>query len=136
MIQREADSLVTHEQLGDILAQYVTREQLHIELFFQPEEYLERINRVATFIKDKLPRGFVPKVALTLGSGGLGDIVNNIIPVIDRINYEDIPDFLTTTVEGHEGELVIGTLSGIPVMDLVVENMYMKTDPNPILSLI
>lgn len=32
------------------------------------------------------------------------------------INYEDIPNFPKSTVEGHAGELIFGTLSKVPVV--------------------
>ena len=55
-----------------------------------------------------------PETAIILGSG-LGvlkeDIQNKVI-----IKYEDIPGFPVSTVEGHEGELIIGELSGKTVI--------------------
>jgi len=52
-------------------------------------------------------------VAIVLGSG-LGAFAETLLdPVI--IPYEEIPDFGRSTVEGHSGRLVIGTLTeGIP----------------------
>lgn len=32
------------------------------------------------------------------------------------INYEDIPNFPKSTVEGHAGQLIFGTLSTVPVV--------------------
>lgn len=56
---------------------------------------------------------FVPQVAMILGSGlgELGDQVES--PVY--IPYEDIPHFCRSTVQGHRGRLVFGTLEGKPV---------------------
>ncbi|MGL4819474.1 MAG: purine-nucleoside phosphorylase [Bacilli bacterium] len=56
----------------------------------------------------------VPEVALILGSGlgVLADEVEN--PVV--IPYEQIAEFPVSTVEGHAGELVIGTLAGVRVV--------------------
>lgn len=55
-----------------------------------------------------------PEIGLILGSGLgiLGDEVQN--PTI--IKYEDIPNFPVSTVEGHAGQLVIGTLEGKKVI--------------------
>ncbi|MGG4142921.1 purine-nucleoside phosphorylase [Paenibacillus algorifonticola] len=55
-----------------------------------------------------------PEVGLIMGSGlgVLGDHLEN--PV--TIAYHDIPHFPVSTVEGHAGELLIGTLSGRPVL--------------------
>lgn len=70
---------------------------------FKYEDYLKS----AEFIKEKM-EGRKPKIAIILGSG-LGvlsnDIENKII-----INYKDIPNFPISTVEGHAGELIIGSL--------------------------
>lgn len=54
--------------------------------------------------------GFVPKVAMVLGSGlgWLGDIVE--APVV--VPYGDIPNFKVSTAPGHRGQLVFGRLAG------------------------
>ncbi len=61
----------------------------------------------AKFIKEKIGEK-KPKIAIVLGSG-LGvlseDITNKVV-----ISYKDIPGFPVSTVEGHRGELIIGTL--------------------------
>jgi purine-nucleoside phosphorylase len=51
-----------------------------------------------------------PTVALILGSG-LGSLADE-LENIDTISYTDIPHFPHSTVEGHKGELALGTLSG------------------------
>ena len=66
--------------------------------------------QIATnYIKEKLGDK-KPSTAIVLGSG-LGvlkdEIENKII-----IKYEDIPEFPVSTVEGHEGELIIGEIEG------------------------
>ncbi|WP_257347830.1 purine-nucleoside phosphorylase [Pseudalkalibacillus decolorationis] len=55
-----------------------------------------------------------PSIGLILGSGlgVLADKIEN--PVI--IPYDEIPSFPVSTVEGHAGELVIGTLEGKSVV--------------------
>lgn len=55
-----------------------------------------------------------PEIGLIMGSGlgVLGDHLEN--PV--TIQYHDIPHFPISTVEGHAGELLIGTLSGRTVL--------------------
>jgi purine-nucleoside phosphorylase len=54
--------------------------------------------------------GRTPAVAVVLGSGlgGLGDRLTDAV----RVGYGDIPGFHVPTVEGHRGELVVGTLGG------------------------
>jgi purine-nucleoside phosphorylase len=54
-----------------------------------------------------------PKVALILGSG-LGDLANEVVDAVS-VPYAEIPYFPVSTVAGHAGELVCGTLQGTPV---------------------
>lgn len=51
-----------------------------------------------------------PKIGIILGSGlgGLAEEIENKL----AIRYEDIPNFPTSTVEGHAGQLVFGQLNG------------------------
>ena len=55
-----------------------------------------------------------PQVGLVLGSGlsGLADAVTD----ADRIPFSHIPHFPVSTVEGHDGALVIGRLQGQDVL--------------------
>lgn len=55
-----------------------------------------------------------PKIAIVLGSG-LGGLVNYIQNSI-VIPYEEIPNFPISTVEGHAGELVFGTINNVEVL--------------------
>ena len=57
--------------------------------------------------------GVKPAVGLILGSG-LGDLADQIENPV-RIPYGEIPHFPVSTVPGHAGQLVIGTLRGQPV---------------------
>ena len=57
---------------------------------------------------------FVPKVALVLGSG-LGNFADQ-IDVEVEIPYSDIEGFPVSTVSGHDGKYICGTLSGVPVI--------------------
>jgi purine-nucleoside phosphorylase len=54
-----------------------------------------------------------PRVGIILGSG-LGNLSRE-ITVEKEIAYSDIPYFPLSTVEGHQGKLLFGTLSGKPV---------------------
>lgn len=54
-----------------------------------------------------------PEIGIILGSG-LGNMANEIEGV--KIPYSDIPDFCTSTIEGHAGQLVIGYLEGKKVI--------------------
>lgn len=55
-----------------------------------------------------------PDVGLILGSG-LGVLADEIEQAV-KIAYDDIPYFPVSTVEGHAGQLVIGTLAGVNVV--------------------
>ncbi|MCR2803079.1 purine-nucleoside phosphorylase [Paenibacillus soyae] len=70
------------------------------------------IKEAAEYIQGKIT--IRPEIGLIMGSGlgVLGDHIENAV-VID---YHDIPHFPVSTVEGHAGELLIGTLSGRPVV--------------------
>lgn len=57
---------------------------------------------------------FKPDVAIVLGSG-LGNFADN-IQVEDRISYSDIEGFPVSTVPGHAGEYIFGTLDGVKVV--------------------
>ncbi|MFP5595564.1 xanthosine phosphorylase [Kluyvera sp. 142486] len=57
--------------------------------------------------------GFTPRVAFILGSG-LGTLAEQIEDAV-VISYEKLPGFPVSTVHGHAGELVLGTLAGVPV---------------------
>lgn len=55
-----------------------------------------------------------PEAGIILGTG-----MSNLVEKIDikgRIPYESIPHFVKPTVESHTGELIHGTLSGVPVV--------------------
>ncbi|MEF2964419.1 purine-nucleoside phosphorylase [Paenibacillus sp. M1] len=70
------------------------------------------IREAADFIRSKTT--IKPKVGLILGSG-LGVLADHIEEAVS-IEYKDIPYFPVSTVEGHAGELLIGHLSGTPVV--------------------
>ena len=55
-----------------------------------------------------------PTVALILGSG-LGDLAREVRDAT-AIPYEEIPHFARSTVAGHAGRLILGTLAGVPVV--------------------
>ncbi|MEZ2585139.1 xanthosine phosphorylase [Kluyvera intermedia] len=58
--------------------------------------------------------GFIPRIALILGSGlgALADRMEN----KTALSYEELPGFPVSTVIGHAGEIVMGTLHGVPLI--------------------
>jgi purine-nucleoside phosphorylase len=55
-----------------------------------------------------------PRLGIVLGTG-LGALAQDIQAPV-RIPYADLPHFPQSTVQGHAGELVCGTLGGKPVV--------------------
>jgi len=76
------------------------------------EDYYRKISQSAEYIRTKI--GLKPHIGIILGSG-LGKIVEEITDTIE-IDYKDIPNFPLTTVEGHAGKLISGTLGCKPVL--------------------
>lgn len=70
------------------------------------------IKEASTYIQNKVSSK--PTIGLILGSGlgVLGEEIEN--PTI--ISYKDIPYFPESTVSGHKGQLVVGTLKGKQVI--------------------
>jgi purine-nucleoside phosphorylase len=54
-----------------------------------------------------------PAIGVILGSG-LGNFAEQVEGAV-RFPYAEIPHFPTSTVEGHFGKLVLGTIAGVPV---------------------
>lgn len=73
---------------------------------------IEKINEATSYIKEQGATDAV--LGLVLGSG-LGDIVDQMEDAI-HIPYETIPNFPVSTVVGHAGKLVYGTLAGKKVL--------------------
>ncbi len=74
-----------------------------------------QIEQSKDIILSKL-NGKQPKLAVTLGSG-LGDLTTS-LDNATVINYQDLPGFPIPTVQGHGGEMHIGTLNGCDVIFL------------------
>lgn len=74
---------------------------------------LNKIKETAEFIRSQV-KGDMPRLAIILGTGlgPLGDQIEN----KQVIKYQDIPNFPVSTVQGHSGQLIFGTLGGKPVM--------------------
>ncbi len=64
-------------------------------------------------LRQRLP-GFAPRVAIVLGSGlgGLADKIQDAVV----LPYGGLPGFPISTVDGHAGLLVAGTLGGVAVL--------------------
>jgi len=69
---------------------------------------LQNIKESANFINEKI--NFNPEIGIILGTG-LGGLVSE-IEIHHSIPYNEIPHFPLSTVEGHSGRLILGTLGG------------------------
>lgn len=72
----------------------------------------KELKQTAEYINGKLSA--TPKIGLILGSG-LGVLADE-IEHATILPYEDIPNFPVSTVEGHAGQLVAGTIEGKQVI--------------------
>lgn len=73
---------------------------------------LKKIEKSISYINSKTDLS--PTAGIILGTG-LGNFIDN-IDIKNIINYKDIPNFPDTTVEGHKGKMVFGTLDNTPVV--------------------
>ncbi len=73
---------------------------------------LEKIKATGDFLKKQ--SGLTPKICIVLGTG-LGGLVNE-IDVEKTIPYLNIPHFPVSTVVGHHGQLIFGTINGVPII--------------------
>ena len=69
---------------------------------------LSKIKETVKFLEDRIP--VRPEVGIILGTG-LGGLVNE-IEILQSIPYSTIPNFPVSTVDGHNGQLIFGTMSG------------------------
>ena len=73
---------------------------------------LSQIDEAAQLIRDRVD--MQPRVGMILGSG-LGNLANEVEGAVG-LPYEEIPNWPVSTVEGHQGRLVIGKLEKQPVL--------------------
>lgn len=94
---------------------------------------LDKIKETAAFLAGKVSD--MPRTAIILGTG-LGTLVDYIEDK-QYIPYSEIPNFPVSTVEGHSGNLIFGTLGGKRVMAMqgrfhYYEGYDMKTVTFPV----
>ena len=73
---------------------------------------INKIKETAAYLKSNISE--VPEILVVLGSG-LGDFATG-VENAKVFNYEDIPNFHKPTVEGHDGKLFLGRMSGKKVV--------------------
>jgi xanthosine phosphorylase len=67
-----------------------------------------------------------PKIAIILGSG-LGGLAAQITGAV-AVPYKDLPGFPALTIEGHVGEVVVGSLDGVEVLAFKGRKHFYETD--------
>ncbi|PSQ96965.1 MAG: purine-nucleoside phosphorylase [Bacteroidetes bacterium SW_9_63_38] len=75
-------------------------------------DYKERVDEATDAIRDEIDQP--PAIGIILGTGA-GALAEEIDPET-TLSYEDLPGFPPSTMEMHEGELIFGTLEGVPVV--------------------
>jgi len=70
--------------------------------------------QAAAIIRARMPANFQPRVAMILGSG-LGVLAEQMTDAVS-ISFDELPGFPISTVHGHAGQLVLGTLAGVQVV--------------------
>lgn len=76
--------------------------------------YQEQVCEAAGYLRTICPE--FPVTAVQLGTG-LGNLTRR-LHIEHQISYRDIPHFCRSTVESHQGTLLIGSLGDCPVMVL------------------
>ena len=79
----------------------------------QDINWLARIKETSDYIKNRV-NNKLPKTAIILGTG-LGAVVDHINIEIE-IPYGEVPNFPVSTVQGHKGRLIFGTLGNKYIM--------------------
>ncbi len=69
---------------------------------------METIKETVRYIQARIPQP--PEVGIVLGTG-LGGLVREITVELE-LGYREIPNFPVSTVEGHDGKLIFGTIGG------------------------
>ncbi len=76
----------------------------------------ETIRYIESYIKD-----FKPETGIILGSG-LGELADEYCDI--AISYNDIPNFIKSTVKGHKGRLVFAKIAGRKVVMMQGRNHF------------
>ncbi len=92
------------------------------------QNYEKKVGETVGYLHSKL-QGIQPKFGIVLGSG-LGDLAAQIQDA-KIFDYNEIPNFPKTTVEGHEGKLIIGKIKDVPVIGLKGRKHYYEVADEP-----
>ena len=73
---------------------------------------LKKIQETASYLKKRFDN--LPHIGIILGTG-LGNLVTQLTQKVE-LPYDTFPNFPVSTVEGHQGKLIIGKLGGVDVL--------------------
>ncbi len=73
--------------------------------------YRRQVEQAARHVREH--SSLKPRIGIVLGTGL--DQLSDRITVKDRVPYDGVPHFPSSTVESHEEELLTGTISDVPV---------------------
>ena len=80
------------------------------------EKYIESCDYIRSKISEQ------PTVGIVLGSG-LGDLVK-LITNTTTLKYNEIPNFISTGIEGHDGNLIFGDIDNVRVVIMQGRNHF------------
>jgi len=75
--------------------------------------YYEQVAEAAEFLRIRFELQ-TPRIGVVLGSG-LGAVASAVEPAV-TVPYSEIPHFPQSTVEGHSGQLIAGTIGKVPLV--------------------
>jgi len=75
--------------------------------------YFDQVSEAAEFLRARLTK-LNPRLGVVLGSG-LGAVADCVAEPV-TLPYAEIPHFPQSTVEGHSGRIMAGTLGGVPAI--------------------
>ena len=75
---------------------------------------IQQLTETADFIKNRCK--LKPRIGIILGSG-LGHFVQH-MNITCTLPFGEIPHFIPPTVEGHSGNLILGTIENVPLVVL------------------
>jgi purine-nucleoside phosphorylase len=89
-----------------------------LEFIISPDDYFahykQKVDEAVSFLKPKISGE--EWFGVVLGSG-LSELAG-VMVIKEKIPYENIPNFPKCTVKGHDGNFIIGKISGLPVIGL------------------
>lgn len=85
----------------------------------------QNASEAAAWLRRTLP--FLPRYAITLGTGTGGRL--DFMDAVVTIPYSDIPHFAASSVQSHQGALILGRVGVVPVVCLAGRSHYYEGLP-------